>query len=75
MCLAVFHFTHETFQATPIFSTHFSSPPHSVTTTDLAKMEVKIDQEIDIQTDEKAPLPIVIVDDEEKVILRKIDAQ
>ncbi len=38
-------------------------------------MEVKIDQEIDIQNDEKTPLPLVIVDDEEKVILRKIDMQ
>ena len=38
-------------------------------------MEVKVDQDIDIQNDEKAPLPLVIVDDEEKVILRKIDAQ
>jgi len=38
-------------------------------------MEVKVDPEIDIQNDEKAPLPIVIVDEEERVILRKIDAQ
>jgi hypothetical protein len=38
-------------------------------------MEVKIDQEIDFQNAEKAPLPIVIVDDEEKGVLRKIDAQ
>jgi ACS family allantoate permease-like MFS transporter len=38
-------------------------------------MEVKVDQGIDIQNDEKAPLPIVIVDDQEKVILGKIDAQ
>ena len=38
-------------------------------------MEGKLDQEIDVQNDEKAPLPIVIVDEEEKVILRKIDAQ
>jgi ACS family allantoate permease-like MFS transporter len=29
----------------------------------------------DAQTDEKVPLPIVVVDDEEKVILRKIDLQ
>jgi hypothetical protein len=29
----------------------------------------------DIQNDEKGPLPIVVVDDEEKVILRKIDLQ
>jgi hypothetical protein len=29
----------------------------------------------DIQNDEKVPLPIVVVDDEEKVILRKIDLQ
>ncbi|PMD13241.1 hypothetical protein NA56DRAFT_712277 [Hyaloscypha hepaticicola] len=36
-------------------------------------MEVKVDQEIDIQNEEKAPLPIVIVDEEEKVILRKVD--
>jgi hypothetical protein len=28
-----------------------------------------------IQNDKKAPLPIVVVDDEEKVILRKIDLQ
>jgi hypothetical protein len=38
-------------------------------------MEVKIDQEINFQNDEKARLPIVIVDDEENRILRKIDAQ
>jgi hypothetical protein len=38
-------------------------------------MEAKIDQEINFQNDEKAPLPIVIVDDEEKGVLRKIDAQ
>jgi ACS family allantoate permease-like MFS transporter len=38
-------------------------------------MEVKAEQETDIQNNEKAPLPIVIVDDEEKVILRKIDVQ
>jgi ACS family allantoate permease-like MFS transporter len=37
-------------------------------------MEVKVNEEVDVQN-EKAPLPIVIVDEEEKVILRKIDAQ
>ena len=38
------------------------------------KMDVKIDQEVDIQNDEKVPSAVVIVDEEEKVILRKIDA-
>jgi ACS family allantoate permease-like MFS transporter len=38
-------------------------------------MEVNINQDIDIQNDEKVPTPIVIVDEEEKDILRKIDAQ
>lgn len=38
-------------------------------------MEVKIDQNVDIIDDLKAAAPIVIVDEEEKVILRKIDSQ
>jgi hypothetical protein len=39
------------------------------------EMEVKIDEDVDIQNDDKVPPPIVIVDEEEEVILRKIDVQ
>lgn len=38
-------------------------------------MEVKVDQTMGRIDDLKAAAPIVIVDEEEKVILRKIDAQ
>jgi hypothetical protein len=34
-----------------------------------------MNQDIDIQNDEKVLIPIVIVDEEEKIILRKVDAQ
>jgi hypothetical protein len=38
-------------------------------------MDEKNPGPMDAQNDEKIPLPIVVVDDEEKVILRKIDIQ
>lgn len=41
----------------------------------MSKIEVKMNQDIDIQNDEKVLIPIVIVDEEEKIILRKVDAQ
>jgi hypothetical protein len=38
-------------------------------------MEVKIGETVDVMDDLKEAAPIVIVDEEEKVILKKIDAQ
>jgi hypothetical protein len=38
-------------------------------------MEVKVDQTTEVMDDLKGAAPIVIVDEEEKVILRKIDTQ
>jgi len=38
-------------------------------------MEVNVNQTVEIMDDLKGTAPIVIVDEEEKVILRKIDTQ
>lgn len=38
-------------------------------------MEDKSSDPVDIQLDEKLPPQIIIVDDEEKILLRKLDSQ